>query len=56
MSEDKIITLADSYVEALRQPLDREMVKVLLRELALRAALVEVQSIHAQHPLNKCAE
>ena len=53
MSDDRIIELADSYIEeVMRVAGNRADVKSMLRIIALRAALVEVSSMHSGHPLN----
>ena len=46
MHDDKLIELADSYVEHFMTISDRADVQTMLRIIALRAALLEVQNIH----------
>ena len=46
MHDDRIIELADSYVAHFMTLTDRADVQTMLRIIALRAALLEVQNIH----------
>jgi hypothetical protein len=44
-TDEKLIILADSYVDLVKEAKDSEDIKSLLRTLALRAALAEVDSM-----------
>ena len=48
MHDDKLIELADSYIEAFMAASGRDDIQHMLRLVALRAALLEVQNIHGR--------